>query len=175
MNDMRRRELRRSFDMFDSDGGGSIDQGEFQLLMKALGLPLTDDEAEDLMNEVDLDSSGQIDFEEFVTVMTRQGASKETQIEDAWKALGGQCYSARGLDADEIEKGLKHCGIRVAHWEIRDMMCDADLDKDGKIDWEEFVNAYDLVSWKRANNLGENHCSGPSHLAPECAEPLTCR
>ena len=52
-------------------GSGAIDRDEFKQLMSTLGLTLTTAEAQDLLNEADIDGSNCIEFEEFLLIMTK--------------------------------------------------------------------------------------------------------
>lgn len=62
-------ELRQAFAVFDKDGDGKISAKELDLVMRALGEPI-DRQTIDLMIEsVDTDKSGFIDFEEFRQMM----------------------------------------------------------------------------------------------------------
>lgn len=54
-----------AFVNFDSDKSGAIDKKELQLLCEALGCPLTDEQANVALLDLDLDNSGDIDFDEF--------------------------------------------------------------------------------------------------------------
>lgn len=65
------RELKEAFKVFDADGNGKISKSEMKELMKKLGQKLSDEEIEAMMNEVDSDKSGEIDFQEFKTMMVR--------------------------------------------------------------------------------------------------------
>lgn len=65
--------LRNAFKMFDKDGSGKISIDEMK---QALGAGLdgqTEEEEEwiELINEVDIDGDGEIDFEEFITLMRK--------------------------------------------------------------------------------------------------------
>lgn len=55
--------LQQAFNVFDSDGSGSIDAAELGSCLRALGQNLTDQELEDLILSVDEDRSGSIEFE----------------------------------------------------------------------------------------------------------------
>jgi len=59
--------VRELFTLFDSDGSGCIDSVEVGQLVKALALPLKEDEIDDLVEKLDLDQSGEVSFEEFYT------------------------------------------------------------------------------------------------------------
>jgi len=54
--------LRETFDMYDADGSGDIDQSELKTLMAQLGFDLSDEELSNMVAEVDVDGNGEIDF-----------------------------------------------------------------------------------------------------------------
>jgi Ca2+-binding EF-hand superfamily protein len=49
---------------------GTIDLKELKAAMKALGFDLSKEEIKKMLSTVDADSSGEIDFDEFVQLMT---------------------------------------------------------------------------------------------------------
>ncbi len=65
------RELRDAFAVFDSDGSGLISRSELKGLLNNLGQVLSDEEIDAMMNVVDKDGNGEIDFEEFKAMMVR--------------------------------------------------------------------------------------------------------
>lgn len=69
--------LRAAFNLFDKDGGGSIDASEIAAI---LGHNITTEENvwADVIREVDQNDDGQIDFEEFYTMMQKL-ADREKQ------------------------------------------------------------------------------------------------
>lgn len=50
------------FNHFDKDGSGSISTSELGEVMKSMGQNPTDAELQDMVNEVDTDQSGSIEF-----------------------------------------------------------------------------------------------------------------
>lgn len=62
-------ELKDAFAVFDADGSGTISRSELKKLMKSLGQSLSDAELDAMMDEVDSDKSGEIDFPEFKAMM----------------------------------------------------------------------------------------------------------
>ena len=68
---MREENLRTAFAMFDSDGSGKIDAHEVQILLE--GEEFKDQISKDSLNkiirEVDVNGDGEIDFEEFLSMM----------------------------------------------------------------------------------------------------------
>jgi hypothetical protein len=61
------------FDTFiDKDGDGTITTKELGTVMRSLGQNPTEAELADMINEVDADGNGTIDFPEFLTMMARK-------------------------------------------------------------------------------------------------------
>ncbi|XP_061625954.1 calcium-binding protein 2a isoform X1 [Phyllopteryx taeniolatus] len=66
------KELRDAFKEFDSDGDGQISLGELREAMKKLmGEQLNHREIDEILRDVDLNGDGEVDFEEFVRMMSR--------------------------------------------------------------------------------------------------------
>ncbi|XP_037952322.1 neo-calmodulin-like [Teleopsis dalmanni] len=64
-------EIRRTYRVFDKDDNGFIAPAELRHVMINLGKKLDDDEVEEMMHEADANGDGFIDYEEFVTLMTK--------------------------------------------------------------------------------------------------------
>merc|ERR1711985_172191 len=60
-------EIKEAFDLFDTDGSGSIDVNELKVAMKALGMDAKSEEIRKLINDIDSDGDGTIDFGENMT------------------------------------------------------------------------------------------------------------
>ena len=63
-------EIREAFRVFDSDGNGFINRQELRAVMMNLGEKLNEEEIECLIDDVDIDGDGQINYEEFYIMMT---------------------------------------------------------------------------------------------------------
>jgi calmodulin len=64
-------EIRKAFCVFDKDGNGFISAAELRHVMTNLGEKLTDEEVDEMMREADIDGDGQINYKEFVTMMSK--------------------------------------------------------------------------------------------------------
>ena len=53
-------ELKQAFNLFDVDGGGTVNSRELGTAMRSLGMNPTETEILDMLNEFDTDFSGQI-------------------------------------------------------------------------------------------------------------------
>ncbi|CAI9151080.1 unnamed protein product [Rangifer tarandus platyrhynchus] len=59
-----------AFRVFDKDGSGYISAAELSHVMTNLGEKLTDEEVDEMIREADIDGDGQVNYEEFVQMMT---------------------------------------------------------------------------------------------------------
>eukprot|EP01062_Namystynia_karyoxenos_P071114 TRINITY_DN66525_c0_g1_i1.p1 TRINITY_DN66525_c0_g1~~TRINITY_DN66525_c0_g1_i1.p1 ORF type:complete len:226 (+),score=83.45 TRINITY_DN66525_c0_g1_i1:75-752(+) len=62
-------EFQDAFRKCDKDNSGTIDSAELDQVLDTIGMRLNEEEIAELMEEVDVDKSGQIDFREFLALM----------------------------------------------------------------------------------------------------------
>lgn len=63
--------FKQAFDEYDIDGSGEINSHELHMLVNELGMYRTKEQCEEMVSNVDLDDSGEIDFEEFCAMMVK--------------------------------------------------------------------------------------------------------
>lgn len=85
-------DFQAAFNIFDSDGGGEISTRELLKVFKMLGFTPTKDELDEIIEVVDQDGSGEIDFDEFLIMMVMQikeesKSQDETVLKDAFRIL----------------------------------------------------------------------------------------
>ena len=64
------KEILEAFKAFDKDDSGTISAAELRDIMSSQGEKFTDEEAEEIFREADTDGDGQINYEEFVKMMS---------------------------------------------------------------------------------------------------------
>lgn len=64
-------EFREIFNLIDTDGSGCISPEELGALIEQVGLKISQEELDELVKEIDIDGSGEIDFQEFLETMSR--------------------------------------------------------------------------------------------------------
>uniref|UniRef100_A0A3Q2QNV1 Troponin C, skeletal muscle n=1 Tax=Fundulus heteroclitus TaxID=8078 RepID=A0A3Q2QNV1_FUNHE len=85
-------EFKAAFDLFDTDGGGDISTKELGTVMRMLGQNPTREELDEIIEEVDEDGSGTIDFEEFLVMMVRllkedQAGKSEEELAECFRVF----------------------------------------------------------------------------------------
>ena len=70
--------FREVFNLFDINGGGTIDAVELDSALKSVDIKLARGEIEDVLHVIDEDGNGEIDFEEFLALMTSTEKYLET-------------------------------------------------------------------------------------------------
>nr|CAI5831614.1 unnamed protein product [Callosobruchus analis] len=64
------KELKEAFRLYDKEGNGYIPTSSLREILAALDDQLTNDQLNEMIAEIDTDSSGTVDFEEFMDMMT---------------------------------------------------------------------------------------------------------
>jgi len=132
-------EFKEAFEIFDQDGDVSITAAELGSVMKSLGIDMTQTELEDMINDVDADGNGSIDFPEFVALMSKKMTETETR-EELRAAFAHFDKDGSGyIDKEELLLVMEQLGEKLTDQEADEMMAEADNNGDGQIDFEEFV------------------------------------
>lgn len=130
--------FKETFDLFDKDGSGSISASELKSVMISLGLSPTDEEVDDLVNEIDIDGNNTIEFNEFLTLMSKQLTSNDAEQEliEAFKV-----FDSNGdgfISVSELKSVLTSIGEDLTEDELNQMITDVSKGT-GKINIEQFA------------------------------------
>jgi hypothetical protein len=77
--------LKQAFNIFDIDGDGIITNSEFEILLKGLGVNISQESLSDLFARFDQDNNDALDFNEFVSMM--RGMRQVQYVFDSRTAL----------------------------------------------------------------------------------------
>jgi centrin-1 len=72
-------EIKAAFDLFDTDQGGSIDTKELKAAMVSLGFESKNGAIFQMITDLDSDGNGNIDFAEWLGLMTTKIGDKNTR------------------------------------------------------------------------------------------------
>ena len=132
-------EFKEAFSLFDKDSDGTITTKELGTVMRSLGQNPTEAELQDMINEVDTDGNGTIDFPEFLSMMARKMKDQDTEeeIREAFRVFDkdGNGY----INAAELRHVMMNLGEKLTEDEVEQMIREADVDGDGQVDYTEFV------------------------------------
>lgn len=122
--------------MFDKDGDGFITTKELGNVMRSLRQNPTEAELQDMINEIDVDGDGRIDFPEFLALMTDklEFNDSEEEIQEAFKIFDKDGNGF--ISAEEMREVIMAFDETMTVAEIDEMIADADLDGDGQLDYE---------------------------------------
>ena len=132
-------ELREAFDLFDTDGSGSIDTKELQVALRALGFDSKKEKVRKMIADIDLDGSGTIDFEEFVEMMTGKMGDRDSpeEIRRVFKLFDDD--ETGKISFRNLKRVARELGENMTDEELQEMINKADLDGDGEVNEEEFM------------------------------------
>ncbi|XP_059170772.1 calmodulin-A-like [Physella acuta] len=133
------KEIKEAFHLFDKDGDGHISTQELGKVMRALGQTPSETELKDMINDVDSDRNGTIEFQEFLVMMSRQMTSgdKEEEMREAFRVFDrdGNGY----ISAAELRQVMANLGEKLTDAEVDEMIREADMDGDGHVNYHEFM------------------------------------
>ncbi|VDH98383.1 Hypothetical predicted protein [Mytilus galloprovincialis] len=133
-------DFKEVFELFDKDGDGTITIKELDTVMRSLGQNPTENEVKEMVQKVDTDGNGTIEFPEFLQMATDMMKSVDLadEVRDAFRLFdkNGDGY----VTASELKTILSNNGEKISDEELDAMVKDADVDGDGKINYQEFVS-----------------------------------
>merc|ERR1712072_804409 len=74
-------QFREAFELFDTDKSGTIDAMELSFCIRALGFNPTKDEIRDMLDKIDQDDNGTVEFDEFVDLLSGRMDRKDPEEE----------------------------------------------------------------------------------------------
>lgn len=139
---------------------GKIELSELKQVMLSLGQNPSDKDLQEMINIVDANGDGEIDFEEFLVMMSMRAEERDTDGEllEAFKLFdldGGGTISR-----NELETLMKCLGQDLTTEEITQIIDEVDVDGDGEISFEEFkmimVRSFKYCIYKTRIHMSTN-------------------
>ncbi|VDI50100.1 uncharacterized protein LOC143067915 isoform X2 [Mytilus galloprovincialis] len=134
------REYREAFNLYDKDHDGVISTHKLGVILRSLGHNPTELEIQEMIDEVDHDRTGSVEFEDFLEVVMSKDLDEEDHelaLKEAFKMFDrdGNGY----IDADELRLCMMNLGEKLTLDEVEEMIKEVDVDYDGRMNYEEFV------------------------------------
>ena len=134
-------ELRDTFNFYDKDNSGCLNLNDMREVMKIVqkDREFDDDEIIDMINEVDADGNGTIEFDEFLAIFEKQ--NKRGAEENYREVFEKFDLDGNGrLSISEMKHGLKNFGTKLNDDEIDVILDVINIDDNGEIEYEEFID-----------------------------------
>ena len=126
--------------MFDTDKTGTIDYHELKVAMRALGFDVKKQEVLALMRDYDRDGVGQIEYHDFLEIMTTK-ISERDPVEEILKAFKLFDEDSTGrISVRNLRRIARELGENLSDEELQAMIDEFDKDNDGEISEQEFLN-----------------------------------
>lgn len=139
MTEEHREEIKKSFEAISKDGK-TIETSELKFAMRALGFEPKKEEIKKLLEtSLDRNSTGKIEFEDFLLVMAQKFEEKGAR-DEILKAFN--LFDADGtgrITFENLKAVAEELGEKIDDQELREMIAEADRDGDGGVDREEFL------------------------------------
>jgi len=150
-------QMREIFELFDSDGGGTIDRQELKIAMRAMGFQGSDSAREQhstsdiMLDAIDTDGSDGVSLAEFTALMKGELLLADP-LEEIRAIFAARSNLDEGRDPGRITlEKLRLAGqrfqIRLTEDELAVMMSEVDEDGCGGADEAEFIHVMGFSPW----------------------------
>ncbi|KAF4356185.1 hypothetical protein G4B88_015374 [Cannabis sativa] len=144
--------IKQIFELMDTDKNGDLTFEELKEGFCSIGHPITDSEVQMLIDAADADGTGTLNCEEFVTVSVHlKKISNEENLSQAFSYFDKN--ESGFIEFDELKEALLDHKLDFANDQvIHDILFDVDLDKDGRISYDEFKAMMGTgMNWKMSS------------------------
>ncbi|XP_064539411.1 calcium-binding protein E63-1 isoform X2 [Drosophila montana] len=153
------RDLRTAFDLLDRNRDGRVTANELQFMLKNLGINVRDEIIHDLIREASHSGNGLINETEFLQWVGRIQALRDDQQHDENSSSASKpvdeadditedliaafrVFDRDGngfITRDELQTAMEMIGEPLNEAQLEQLLAIADLDQDGRINYEEFT------------------------------------
>ncbi|XP_038569345.1 calcium-binding protein 4 isoform X1 [Micropterus salmoides] len=137
-------ELQEAFKEFDYDADGFIHYKDIADCMRTMGYMPTEMELIEIIQQIKMKWGGHVDFDDFCELMGPRMLAETAhmvglkELRCAFKQF--DCDGDGKITIDELKEGTKTLlGEKLKKGELEEILSDIDLNKDGNIDFDEFV------------------------------------
>jgi Ca2+-binding EF-hand superfamily protein len=146
-------QIKEIFDLFDTDGGGTMDRQELAVAMCALGLQGgTDTKSpnENILSTIDSDGSNSISLEEFKSLMIGELTMSDPlqEIKTVFAGICSMDSSDPGqINLHKLRLAAHKYDVKLSDHELNMMLDEVDHDGSKSVDEVEFIRIMNLSTW----------------------------
>uniref|UniRef100_A0A8C8DJU9 Calcium binding protein 4 n=1 Tax=Oryzias sinensis TaxID=183150 RepID=A0A8C8DJU9_9TELE len=137
-------ELQEAFKEFDYDADGFIHYKDIADCMRTMGYMPTEMELIEIIQQIKMKWGGHVDFDDFCELMGPRMVAETAhmvglkELRCAFRQF--DCDGDGKITLEELKEGMKTLlGEKLKKGELEEILGDIDLNKDGCIDFDEFV------------------------------------
>lgn len=131
--------LKKAFDAFDQEKQGYIDAAMVGTILGMLGHQLDQGMLDEIIAEVDVDGSGQIEFEEFATLAARFLVEEDAEAMQQELKEAFRLYDKEGngyITTDVLREILRELDDKITADDLDSMIEEIDSDGSGTVDFD---------------------------------------
>ncbi|CAJ1059145.1 caltractin [Xyrichtys novacula] len=119
LTEEQKQEIKEAFDLFDTDGTGTIDVKELKVAMRALGFEPKKEEIKQMIADIDKEGSGTIEFSTFFNMMAPKMAEKDykEEILKAFRLFDDDCTGK--ISFKNLKRVAKELGENLTDVELQ--------------------------------------------------------
>lgn len=146
LTEEQKRDIREAFDLFDTGGTGNMDVKELKVAMRALGYEPRREEIKKMVLDIDKEGTGKISFSGFMRVITQKMVEKDSK-EEILKVFKLFDDDETGkISFKNLKRVARELGENLTDEELQEMIDEADRDRDGQVNEQEFLHIMSKTS-----------------------------
>nr|CAD7442351.1 unnamed protein product [Timema bartmani] len=134
--------LRKAFDAFDREKSGSISCNMVEEILRLMGQPFNKKTLEELIEEVDADKSGRLEFDEFITLAAKFIVEEDAEAMEKELREAFRLYDKEGngyIPTSCLREILRELDDQLTSDELDMMIEEIDSDGSGTVDFDGLV------------------------------------
>ncbi|KAG4967157.1 hypothetical protein JHK87_032808 [Glycine soja] len=130
--------FKQMFDMMDKDKNGNLSFEELRDGLSMIGHAIPDPDVQMLMDAADIDGNGTLNYDEFITMSVHlRKIESDEHLSEAFRYFDKN--QSGYVEFEELKDALSDDDLEASDDQVvKDILNDVDLDKDGRISFEEF-------------------------------------
>jgi calmodulin len=134
--------LKKAFESFDSGKTGSISTETVAEILRLMGQPFNKQILDEMIEEVDEDKSGRLEFEEFIILCAKFIVEEDAEalVKELKEAF--RLYDKEGngfIPTSCLKEILKELDDQLSDTDLDGMIAEIDQDGSGTVDFDEFL------------------------------------
>ncbi|GAB6020432.1 hypothetical protein CHUAL_003127 [Chamberlinius hualienensis] len=135
------KDLKAAFSLLDTNRDGKVNASELKSMMETMGIKVSDEQIQNLIAQASTTGDGLISEDEFMQFMSTQStADSDDVMHDLVAAFRVFDKDSNGyISRDELKRAMEMIGENVSESCLDELLRAADIDQDGRINYEEFA------------------------------------